>query len=148
MSEQNPVPDGTEQPGSPAQPPSGSVYESGNYQTPPAEPPPPPPPPPIAGGPPPGYEHAYPPPGAYAAPAAKNNTQLFGILGIVLAVVCCPLLGILFGWLSINEAKKTGSDATLGKVGLWLGVGLLALSVVVGIIAACAGAFGSWNNNY
>ena len=171
MSEQNPYEppagsgppgagsDGTE-PSSPAHPTSsGSVYESSSYQPQPGEPPPEPAaqppsgsaaaPLPVAGEPPPGYEHAYPPPGAYAPAApAKNNTQLFGVLGIVFAVVCCPLLGVLFGWLSMNEAKKTGSDDTLGKVGFWLGIAIMAVWLLGGIIAICAGGIGSWNNTH
>ena len=141
---------------------SGSIYESSTYHQPPETPQEPsgPPvsgsaavPPPVAGASPPGYEGyppqaAYPQSGAYAAPPAKNNTQLFGILGIVFAVVCCPLLGVLFGWLSMNEAKKTGSDDTLGKVGFWLGIAFTAIAVVSVIIAGCAGAFGAWDNNY
>jgi hypothetical protein len=142
---------------------SGSIYESATYHQPPSETPqeqPAPPvsgsaavPPPVAGSAPPGYEGyppsaGYPPAGAYAAPPARNNTQLFGILGIVFAVVCCPLLGVLFGWLSMNEAKKTGSDDTLGKVGFWLGIAFTAIALVSVIIAACAGAFGAWDNNY
>jgi hypothetical protein len=134
---------------------SGSIYESSAYNQPPPEQeptpspspspeptPPPEPTAPYAGGPPPGY--AYP-----AAPAApqRNNTQLFGILGIVLAVVCCPLLGILFGWLSMNEAKKTGSDDTLGKVGFWLGIAITAIGLVTTIIAICAGGISGWNDN-
>jgi hypothetical protein len=89
-----------------------------------------------------------PPAGAYPSPvqSGRNNTQLFGVLGIVLAVACCPLLGILFGWLSINEARKTGSDETLGKVGFWIGIALTALGVIGAIIAICAGGIGGWNN--
>ncbi len=89
-----------------------------------------------------------PPPAA--VPAPRDNTQLFGILGIVLAVVCCPLLGILFGYLSMQEAKKYGKDQTLGKVGFWLGIAMLAVSVIATIIAVCAGGFAGWNerNNY
>ncbi|MCP2326571.1 hypothetical protein HDA40_005078 [Hamadaea flava] len=124
----------------------GSIYESSAYQ-PPGTPPPP------GGSPygqPPGGQQ-YPPP--YQAPVTpvapgKNNTMLFGILGIVLGVVCCAPLGILFGWLSMNEAKKTNSDATLGKVAFWLGIALTAVAVIGGLIALCAGVFSSNNSNY
>lgn len=140
---------------------SGSIYESSAYQQPPPEmpqeqaPPPaagspePPPLPPGAGSAPPGYENPY-PPGAYAAPGPhKNNTLLYGILGIVFAVVCCPPVGVLFGWLSMNEAKKTGSDDTLGKVGFWLGIAFTAIGVLGVIIAICAGGLsGGWNSRY
>jgi hypothetical protein len=77
-----------------------------------------------------------------AAPS-RDNVQVYGILGIVLAVICCPLLGILFGYLSIQEARRYGKDDTLGKVALWIGIGITALGVLAAIISACAG-FGSW----
>jgi len=112
----------------------GSVYESSSYQSAGGQIPPPPPPYQATTGP--------------VAPGARNNTQLFGILGIVFAVVCCPLLGVLFGWLSMNEAKKTGSDDTLGKVGFWLGIAMTAVGLIAAIIAVCAGAFSSNNMNY
>ncbi len=134
----------------PPQPPGEPMAEPMAEPSPPPtsgagiEPPPPPPagppPPPYGGAPPPGYP--YPP-----QPPQRNNTQLFGILGIVLAVVCCPLLGILFGWLSINEARKTGSDQTLGKVGFWLGIVITAIGVVGSIVAICAGGLSNWGNN-
>ncbi len=76
----------------------------------------------------------------------QGNAQLFGWIGIVTAVLCCPLLGILFGYLSMQDARKFGQDETLGKVALWLGIGILALSVVSGIIFACLGGTGAWLN--
>lgn len=50
------------------------------------------------------------------APAAKDNTQLFGILGIVFAL-CCPLVGVVFAVLSHVQANKAGKPATLAIVG-------------------------------
>lgn len=83
-------------------------------------------------------------------PVSKDNTQLYGILGIVLAVVCCPPLGILFGYLSMQEAKKAGKDDTLGKVGFWLGIAMTAIGVIGTILAVCLGGFSSfgWNREY
>jgi hypothetical protein len=49
------------------------------------------------------------------APAAKDNTQLFGILGIVLALCCWPL-GVVFGVLSHLQANKNGKPATLAII--------------------------------
>jgi|SoiMetStandDraft_2_1073263.scaffolds.fasta_scaffold15458_3 threonine/homoserine/homoserine lactone efflux protein len=62
------------------------------------------------------------------APAAKDNTQLFGILGIVLSLCCTPL-GILFAVLSHLQANKNGKPATLAIVGYVVA----ALSIIVGI---------------
>jgi hypothetical protein len=133
--------DGTEQPG------GGSGSPPPEPMPPEAMPPPAAPAPPPAGSPPPGYEGAYQQQAYPAAPPSSNHTQLYGILGIVLAVVCCPLLGVLFGWLSMNEAKKTGSDDTLGKVGFWIGIALTAVGLVTAIIAICIGGMSGWNNN-
>jgi hypothetical protein len=142
--------DGTEQPGGGAgsPPPEPMPPEPMPPEPVPPEymPPPGAPAPPPAGSPP-GYEGAYQQQAYPAAPPSSNHTQLYGILGIVLAVVCCPLLGVLFGWLSMNEAKKTGSDDTLGKVGFWIGIALTAVGLVSAIIAICVGGISGWNNN-
>jgi len=50
-----------------------------------------------------------------AAPAGKDNTTLFGVLGIIFAL-CCPLVGVIFGVLSQQQAKKNGKPATLAIV--------------------------------
>ena len=88
-----------------------------------------------------------PPPGAAPQPAGRDNAQLYGILSIVIGIICCAPLGILFGYLSMQEARKHGRDETLGKVGFWLGIVLTALAVVATILAVCFGAFGTWNIN-
>ncbi|MEU8000078.1 hypothetical protein AB0B66_02715 [Catellatospora sp. NPDC049111] len=97
---------------------------------PPLNPPPPPPPPP-------------PPYGVTPAPGGggKDMPLIYGIIGIVTAVFCCAPLGILFGWLSMKEARERGTDQTLGKVAFWLGIAFTALQVIAGILACVAGAF-------
>ncbi|MEV4417328.1 hypothetical protein [Catellatospora sp. NPDC049609] len=111
--------------------------------TPPPSPPPlgPPPPPPPPGSP---YEPAKTP-----GPGGRDNVQLYGIIGIVTAVACCGPLGILFGWLSMKEARERGQDQTLGKVGFWLGIAFTAISVL-GALAWCAALAigGSMSSNY
>ena len=52
------------------------------------------------------------------APAAKDNTQLFGILGICLSWCC--IAGLIFSILSLVQANKTNGSKTLGLVGLVL----------------------------
>ena len=53
-----------------------------------------------------------------AAPAGNDKTTLWGVLGIVIGFICCWPLGIVFGILSMNEAKKSGKPNTLGIVAI------------------------------
>lgn len=62
-------------------------------------------------------------------PAGTDRTQLWGILGIVIGLICCPLVGIIFGVLSIVEANKWGKPKTLGIIAI-------VASVAGGIIAS------------
>jgi hypothetical protein len=71
-----------------------------------------------------------------AAPAGNDKTTLWGVLGIVVGFLCCPIVGFVFGVLSINEAKKAGKPKTLGIVAIVLS----ALSLI-GIIIAMANGF-------
>lgn len=58
----------------------------------------------------------YPPPAA--TPAGNDKTTLWGVLGIVIGLLCCPILGVVFGILSMNEAKKVGKPNTLGIIAI------------------------------
>ena len=70
-------------------------------------------------------------PGAPAPAAAGNDkTTLWGVLGIVIGLICCPILGIVFGVLSLNEAKKAGKQPTLAYVAF----AVSALSIVLSIV--------------
>jgi hypothetical protein len=71
----------------------------------------------------------YPPPAA--APAGSDRTTLWGVLGIVLGLVCCFILGIVFGALSIRDAKRYGKSPTLGYVAIALAVVNLVVSVIL-----------------
>jgi len=63
------------------------------------------------------------------APAAKDNTTLFGVLGIVFALCCAPI-GVVFAVLSQLQAKKNGKPPTLAIVAYVLAV----LNVIAGIV--------------
>lgn len=67
-------------------------------------------------------------------PAANDKTTLWGVLGIVFAI-CCPILGVVFAVLSLNEAKKAGKQPTLAYVGF----ALTAVVVVINIILVATG---------
>lgn len=70
----------------------------------------------------------YPPPAA--SPAANDKTTLWGVLGIVLGLICCPVLGVVFGVLSMNEAKKAGKPNTLAILAFVAS----AINIIIGIV--------------
>jgi hypothetical protein len=55
----------------------------------------------------------YPPP---AAQPANDKTTLWGVLGIVIGLICCWPAGIVFAVLSLQEAKKAGKPPTLAYI--------------------------------
>ncbi|PZF92866.1 DUF4190 domain-containing protein [Micromonospora deserti] len=62
----------------------------------------PPPPPPPAGG--------------------RDRTTLWGVLGIILGLLCCGILGVIFGYLSIRDARRFGQSPVLGYLAIAFGV--------------------------
>jgi hypothetical protein len=84
-----------------------------------------------------------------AAPAERDKATIYGVIGIVTAFLCCPPLGILFGWLSISEARKVGKDEVIGTVAFWAGIAMTALGVLGGIFSIClGGGLGMWSRHY
>lgn len=69
------------------------------------------------------------------AAAGNDKTTLWGVLGIVCAFCCWPL-GIVFGVLSLLEARKVGKQPTLAYVTF----GLIVLALIINIILAATGA--------
>jgi hypothetical protein len=69
-----------------------------------------------------------PPPYPPAAAPGNDRTTLFGVLGIVIGVLCCSPAGIVFGVLSMQHAKRNGKPNTLGIVA----IALSAVSLIVG----------------
>ncbi|HEY2947747.1 MAG TPA: hypothetical protein VGJ53_05010 [Micromonosporaceae bacterium] len=76
----------------------------------------------------------YPPP---AAAPANDRTNLWGWLGIVIGLLCCGILGIIFGVLSLQEARKHGKPQTLG----WIAIAVSALNIIAGGVLRATGNF-------
>ncbi len=132
-----------------AQPPDrpSSWERSGSTPQPPPPPPPhqqppPYPPPPPYQQPPPGYPQQYGYPGY-----ASSGTNGFAIASLVLGIVWVwwigSVLALVFGYVAKSQIRRTGQSgsgmATAGIVLGWVGVGFLALVIVLGV----AGAFDS-----
>ncbi|MFV2111763.1 hypothetical protein ACFHW0_05390 [Micromonospora sp. LOL_025] len=64
----------------------------------------------------------YPPPPPAPSAAGSDRTVLWGVLGIILGLLCCGILGIVFGYLSIRDAKRFGQSPVLGYLAIAFGV--------------------------
>jgi hypothetical protein len=117
---------------------------------PPSYPPPPPPPP---GG------YGYPPPPGgygYQPPASGYPQQSAGTNGMAIASLVCsllgwlcvigPILGLVFGFIALNQIKRTGQGGRgLALAGIIIGV----LVIVAGIVLVFLGAiFGSSDKDH
>ena len=103
-------------------------------EQPPSYPPPPPPPPGGYGYPPPGP--GYPPPraGTNAMAIASLVCSLFGWLCLI-----GPILGVIFGFLALNQIKQTGqSGRGMALAGIIIGGILAAIIIGLGSLRAIA----------
>jgi hypothetical protein len=64
-------------------------------------------------------------------PGGRDNTTLFGWIGII-GGVCCGILGLIFGTLSIMQARKWGRSPVLG----WIAIAIAVIGFVWNIIYA------------
>jgi hypothetical protein len=75
---------------------------------------------------------ALPPP---AATPANDRTNLYGWLGIVIGLCCCPIVGIVLGFLALQEAKKAGKPPTLAYIAIALSI----VSAITGAVLSLTG---------
>lgn len=76
-------------------------------------------------------------PGAPGAPAPAGNdkTTLFGVLGIVLGLICCWPVGLVFAILSLTQSKKFGSSPTIA----YIAFAACAVRLVIDIVGTTQG---------
>ncbi|WFE57949.1 DUF4190 domain-containing protein [Micromonospora sp. WMMD712] len=83
----------------------------------------------------------YPPPPAQAG--GRDRTTLWGVLGIILGLLCCGILGIIFGYLSIRDARRYGQSPVLGYLAIAFGV----INIIGSAILRASGNYPFWNND-
>lgn len=120
-------------------------------------PPPPGEPTPTPDPTPPAASVPMPPPSAPTYPSApaagtggaapQNGMGTASLIMAVLQFVCLPfiasILAIVFGKIGMKKAKQgLATNGTMAKVGFWLGIAGLILSIIGGIIAVAAISFG------
>jgi hypothetical protein len=75
-----------------------------------------------------GPYNAPPPPQMPVTPARKDRSTLYGILGIIIGFICCPIAGVVLGILAIRDARASGKSSALGIV-----------AIIVSVVAAIGG---------
>ncbi|MEV4533671.1 hypothetical protein AB0J82_07560 [Asanoa sp. NPDC049518] len=61
---------------------------------------------------------------------AQDHSKFWGILGIVIGLICCGVLGIIFGVLSLRDARRFGQSQLLG----WLAIALSVINIVASLV--------------
>jgi ABC-type uncharacterized transport system permease subunit len=77
-----------------------------------------------------------------AAPQGRDRTALWGWLGIIIGLICCGVLGVVFGVLSIQDANRYGKDKTLGYVAIVAGLVNILAGAILSVTATLP-----WQNN-
>jgi hypothetical protein len=80
----------------------------------------------------------YPPP---AAAPGRDRTTLWGVLGLIVGFFCCGILGIIFGALSLRDARRFNNSPLLG----WLAIALSIVNIVVSGILRVSGRYPYWD---
>ncbi|MEU3453261.1 DUF4190 domain-containing protein [Micromonospora sp. NPDC006766] len=75
----------------------------------------------------------YPPP----PPAGRDRSFFWGIVGIILGLFCCGVLGIVFGYLSIRDARRFHRSQLVG----WLAIAFGVINLVGSAIARARGTY-------
>ncbi len=90
---------------------------------------------------------APPPTPAYAAaaPAPVNPGKTMGIVALVLSIIGLHLIGIIVGFVGLNQSKKAGQKNGFAVAGIVIGfIGLiLVIALFAGGGALFAGLFGA-----
>lgn len=74
-------------------------------------------------------------PNSYKAIKDASSAQTLGIVGLIVSLVCCPLIGIILGIIAISRAKSAsmalGYVPTEAKTGRICGI----IAIVLGVLS-------------
>lgn len=75
-----------------------------------------------------------------AAAPGRDRTTLWGVLGLIIGLLCCGLLGIVLGVLSLRDARRFHRSPVLG----WLAIGLSVVNILVSGLLRITGNYPGW----
>ena len=83
-----------------------------------------------------------PPAAAYAGAAAApvNPGKTMGVVALVLSIIGLHLIGIIVGFVGLNQSKKAGQSNGFALAGVIIGFIGLVIGVIVAIVLISSGA--------
>lgn len=72
-----------------------------------------------------------------AAAQGRDRTILWGTLGIIIGLLCCGILGVIFGALSLRDAGRYQNTKVIGVIAIVAG----ALNMIGGASLAATGNY-------
>ena len=87
------------------------------------------------------YQQPFGQPQYAPQPSAKTNGM--AIASLVMSLVCCNILGIIFGHVAISQINRTGEGGRgMAVAGLVIGYASLVIGIIWGLAVAAAGSSG------
>lgn len=86
--------------------------------------------------PPQGYPQQYAQPYGYQAPPVPEGIPPMVLWGFILALFCCPLVGVILCAVGLPEAKRRNNGVGLAYAGIIIGI----IWIILGIIGQVANA--------
>jgi hypothetical protein len=86
---------------------------------------------------------APPPSPAYAAasPAPVNPGKTMGVVALVLSIIGLHLIGVIVGFIGLNQSKKVGQKNGFALAGII--IGFIGMIIVLALIVGGGALFGS-----
>ena len=82
-----------------------------------------------------------PPPAPAAAPAPANPGKTMGVVALVLSIIGLHLVGVIVGFIGLNQSKKAGQKNGFALAGLI--IGFIGMVIVLALIVGGGALFGS-----
>lgn len=82
-----------------------------------------------------------PPPAPAAAPAPANPGKTMGVVALVLSIIGLHLVGVIVGFIGLNQSKKAGQKNGFALAGII--IGFIGMVIVLALIVGGGALFGS-----
>lgn len=82
-----------------------------------------------------------PAPAAAASPAPVNPGKTMGVVALVLSIIGLHLIGVIVGFIGLNQSKKAGQKNGFALAGII--IGFIGMAVVIALLVGGGALLGS-----